>query len=69
MIEQVKKDSEIVTRSVQPEATLFPMKKAWPLILGPTGNETEMYCKFIIAPKKGTPAEIAQYYQTAAFRG
>ena len=60
------KDSQ---KSVSADAALLPLKKAWPLVLGPTGNETELYCKFIVAPKKGTPSEIASMYQTAAFRG
>lgn len=41
---------------------LFAARRKWPLIFGPSGNETHLKCWFICALKSDTPPEIQQLY-------
>ena len=54
---------------MDPTANLFDLKVKWPLIFGETGNETALYCRFIINVKGGTPAPLQQRFREAAFGG
>lgn len=56
-------------RRLDPNALIIASKKKWPLILGPTGNETELQCKFLVVPKRGTPENITMMYRDAIYGG
>lgn len=55
-------------RRLDPAQNVFRIKRAWPLILGTGGNETEDFCKFIVVPKRGC-SEAAQARYRAAMYG
>jgi len=54
------KDNE---RRLGGKDNLFEVKKQWPMIFGPSGNETHLKCYFIAALKPGAPEKVQQVYK------
>lgn len=44
------------------EANVLVSKKKWPLIVGPSGSDTEKYCKFVMLPRSDAPAAVIEDY-------
>jgi len=54
-------------KRLEPNTNILQARKKWPLILGPSGNETEQQCKFAVVPKRGTPENITMMYRDAIY--
>lgn len=54
-------------RVLEPSANMLLVKKRWPLILGATGNETELQCRFAVIPKRGSPEQVTMLYRAAMY--
>lgn len=51
-------------KRMQPNALLLMKKQAWPKIMGPTGNETHIHCRFQIGLKDTAPDDIKKLFAT-----
>lgn len=60
-LELVEKKRE-AERHVQPGENLFALKDRWPYILGPSGNETNLHCYFILAVKTVAPDAVREEF-------
>jgi len=67
VVERVKKGEQYMERKLDANANLFDLRAKWPMIFGPTGNETQLYCRFIINVKGGTPENAQRRFREAAF--
>jgi len=67
--ERVKKGDQYMERKLDPAANLFQLKAKWPLIFGPSGNETQLHCRFIVNVKPGTPANYQSKFREAVYGG
>lgn len=48
-----------------PGEGILKAKAKWPMIFGATGNETHLHCHFIVALKRGAPAEVHTQFEQA----
>jgi hypothetical protein len=58
LYERVKNGDKYFEKPVDDGAAVLEVKSHWPLILGPSGNETHLHCRFIVGLKRGCPIEI-----------
>jgi hypothetical protein len=54
-----KRDEE---RRITPGENLFDLKAKWPYILGPSGNETNLHCYFVLAVKTMAPDVVREEF-------
>lgn len=54
---EVKRGRE---KLIGPADNLYDIKRRWPMIIGKSGNETNLHCFFKIRAKAGAPAEVKQ---------
>ena len=50
-------------RKVDPEANVIQTKKKWPLIVGPSGSDTDKFCRFIMLPRSDAPAAVLEDWE------
>lgn len=42
------------------DANVLQAKKKWPIILGPTGSDTEKQCRFVVLPRSDAPTAVIE---------
>ncbi len=47
-------------RKIDLESNVLQTKKKWPLIYGPSGSDTDKYCRFIVLPRSDAPAAVIE---------
>lgn len=48
------------SRKVELESNVLQTKKKWPLIVGPTGSDTDKHCRFVVMPRSDAPAAVIE---------
>jgi len=61
VIEHIKNED----RHLHAGDSILKSKFKWPMIFGPTGNETNLHCHFIVALKRGAPPEVHAQFEQA----
>eukprot|EP01111_Echinosteliopsis_oligospora_P009281 TRINITY_DN2698_c0_g1_i1.p1 TRINITY_DN2698_c0_g1~~TRINITY_DN2698_c0_g1_i1.p1 ORF type:complete len:275 (-),score=96.61 TRINITY_DN2698_c0_g1_i1:162-986(-) len=58
-----------VVKDVQKHLTagenLLKLKTKWPIIIGKSGNETNLHCHFLVTVKRGSPPDVVAKYDAA----
>lgn len=54
-------------RRMDPAQNVLRIKRAWPIILGTSGNESEEFCRFIVVPKRGASEAVQTRYRAAMY--
>jgi hypothetical protein len=47
-------------RKIDADQNVIQAKKKWPLIVGPSGSDTDKYCRFIVLPRSDAPAAVLE---------
>jgi hypothetical protein len=51
-------------RRLDPSQNVLRIKKSWPVILG---AETQVYCKFMVTPRRGASEAVNARYRAAMY--
>jgi len=69
VFERVKDGDKYLERRIPNDANVFDLRSKWPLIFGPSGNETHIHCRFIVHIARGSPQDAQVRFREAIYGG
>jgi len=67
VLERVKKGDRYLERRLDPNTKVLELRTKWPLIIGPSGNETHLHCRFIVHTKRGASISTQNKFRDAIY--